>query len=258
MPKKAVRRRSGLPLRRALTWAAFFVFAGALAAAGFVEAKDPRFALGAVAVSGERMTPARQIVLAAAFPQGADVWLLDTSGARRRIEALPWIQTAAIHRSWPDRVRIDVTERTPAARIFIAAQGDAEEPMEAVALIDPTLRVLAVEPVDLADHALPLFRITPAPALRPGSEPAGDDVQTSYDVLLQLRALGLRISEVDLAPSTGVTVVCEGGLRVILGTEDELAGKVALLKAIAAKIAQPRDVVYVDLRSTRAPTVLYR
>lgn len=231
---------------------------GCLVAAGFVEARDPRFALGSVAVSGERMTPPQEIVLAAAFPQGANVWLLDTAGARRRIEALPWIETADVHRSWPNHVRVDVTERTPVARISLGAQGDAEEPADEIALVDSTLRVLAVEPVELGDQALPLFRIAPAPALRPGTVPPGDDVQTSYDVLLQLRALGLRISEVDVAPATGVTVVCDGGLRVILGTQDELAGKVALLKAIAAKIVRPRDVVYVDLRSTRAPTVLYR
>ena len=253
-------RRGSTGIRRVLVWAAVLIAAAALVAGGFVEAKDPRFALSGVAVTGERKTPQEQIVLAAAFPRGANVWLLDTAGARRRIEALPWVQTAAVRRSWPNRVRIDVVERSPVARILLPPRGDAEEPVEQAGLIDASLRVLAVEPADASSEAgsLPVLRIDPVPVLEPGAVPAGNDVQTSYDVLLELRALGLRISEVDVAPATGVTVVCDDGLRVILGSQEELANKVALLRAIAAKIVQPRDVVYVDLRSVRAPTVLYR
>jgi len=156
-------------------------------------------------------------------------------------------------------VSIVVTERVPVARLLLPGGGSSEEPAPQVAVIDASMRVLAIgEGVGTAAD-LPLFRIVPQPdALQPGATLGGDDVEHVYDAMVELRALGLRISEVDLKPATGVTVTCAGGLRVILGTDDDLAKKVGLLKAIAPKISAPDDVVYVDLRSVRAPTVLYR
>jgi len=132
-------------------------------------------------------------------------------------------------------------------------------------LVDATGRVLDISAVGARDprdeqaDALPLIRIDPSPGgLTPGTPIPGDDFQQAYDALVQLRALGLRVSEVDLKPATGITVTSDGGLRAILGTEDDLAKKVTLFKAIVPKIAAPENVVYVDLRSVRAPTVLYR
>lgn len=230
----------------------------ALAIVGYMEASDPRFALVSVVILGEKKTAAVDILDAAALSKGSNVWLLDTAAATRRVVALPWIESARVSRAWPNHVTVTVTERLPVARIIVPAGGDAEEPTQQVALIDATLRVLAVGLPGGQAGALPLFRIEPQPTLQPGSDASGSDVEHAYDAMVQLRALGLRISEVDLKPSTGVTVTCDGGMRVILGSDDDFARKVSLFKAIAPKIATPENVVYVDLRSVRAPTVLYR
>ena len=247
------RRRSGVALIvviAALCAVAFFAFR---------EAQDPRFALSSVDVSGARNTRASDIILAAALSKGSNVWLLDTASARRRVEALPWIATANVSRAWPNRVSISVSERTPVAAVLLPYGGSGEEPTAQVALIDATGRVLAIVAGGPGAADLPLFRIEPQPtALEPGATAGGDDVQHAYDAMVQLRALGLRVSEIDLKPSTGVTVTCAGGLRVILGSDDDLAKKVSLYKAIAPNITAPQKVVYVDLRSVRAPTVLYR
>jgi cell division protein FtsQ len=222
-------------------------------------ANDPLLALGTIAVTGGRHTGSSDILLAAALKKGSNVWLLDTSAAERRIEMLPWIDQADVRRAWPDRVSISVTERTPVARVAVPDTGSAEEPAQEVALIDASMRVLALGQSSRDAKALPLFRIAPQPAqLEPGAEVRNSDIEHVYDAMVQLRALGLRILEVDLKPTTGVTVMCDDGLHVILGSDGDLAKKVSLLKAIAPKITAPRDVVYVDLRSVRAPTVLYR
>jgi cell division protein FtsQ len=258
----ARKRPQRQPARRAVVVAlAVLVPAAALVAVGVREATDPRFALGPVVVSGFHRTPMSAVVLAAALPPGANVWLLDTPAAERRVEALPWIDGARIRRAWPNRLRVDVSERVPVSLVGAPAGGGAEEPGAQVALLDATLRVLAVEPADAlgpSERKLPVFRLDPQPALEPGEAPSSDVVQSAYDSLVQLRALGLHVSEVDIKPATGITVTCDDGLRVILGSEDDFGKKVALFKAIAPKIAHPQDVVYVDLRSVRTPTVLYR
>lgn len=240
------------------------LLATALVSLGFKESADPRFAFERATVSGEARTPLSDILYAAGFEKGMNVWLLDTSAAAKRIEALPWIDTATINRAWPNRVSVRVTERQAVVRLRLPAVS-AEEPMPAEALIDASGRVLAIAAVGDGDPreeqaaALPLIRLDPAPAgLTPGAPMPGDDFQLAYDALVQLRALGLRVSEVDLKPAMGITVTSDDGLRAILGTEDDLAKKVTLFKAIVPKIAAPENVVYVDLRSVRAPTVLYR
>jgi len=255
-------RKKTFPKRRRAWAAPVVVILAALCAAGVVawrEAQDPRFALGSIAVNGVRNTRASDVVLAAALPRGSNVWLVDAASAERRVEALPWIATATIGRTWPNHLTISVTERTPVARVLLPDDGSGEEPMAQVALIDASMRVLAISAGEAGAAELPLFRIVPQPTvLEPGTDVSGDDVQHAYDAMVELRALGLRISEIDLKPSTGVTVTCDGGLRVILGSDDDLAKKVSLYKAIAPNISAPRKVVYVDLRSVRAPTVLYR
>lgn len=246
------------------------VVAAALVAFGFKEASDPRLAFSRLEVTGEAHTPAAAIADAAGFADGTNVWLLDAAAAKQRIEALPWIASAVIRRSWPNRVRAQVTERSPVVRVLV--EGDSAEeapaaggPSAAEALVDATGRVLDVsalsarDPRDEQQAALPLIRLDPSPAgVEPGAQMPGDDFQQAYDAFVQLRALGLRVSEVDLKAATGITVTSDDGLRAILGDADDLARKVTLFKAIVPKITAPQNVVYVDLRSVRAPTVLYR
>jgi len=259
----AHKRKKALPNRRRAAAVVLLVLVLAVVGAAGIgavkEVQSPRLALGRIDVSGARTTPASDVVLAAALPAGSNVWLLDTASAERRVEALPWIATASIRRSWPNHVSIVVKERVPVARVVLPTGGTSEEPAAQIALIDADMRVLAIQSNASQAGDLPLFRIVPQPdAVQPGETIAGDDVQHAYDAMVELRALGLRISEVDLKPATGVTVTCDDGLHVILGSDDDLAKKVGLFKAIAPKISAPQDVVYVDLRSVRAPTVLYR
>jgi len=235
----------------------------AIVAFGFKEASDPRLALGLVSVNGNRRTPAADVIAAAGFEPGANVWLLDVAAAQNRIADLPWVDSATVHRLWPNRVWVSVVERVPVARVWISTVS-GEEPFAGLALVDATGRVLAFGSAQgaaagAASQALPLMRIDPLPSpLRIGAPIPGDVFGQAYDALVQLRSLGLRVSEIDVGPVTGFTVTSDDGLRVILGTEDDLARKVTLFKAIVPKIAAPQNVVYVDLRSVRAPTVLYR
>ncbi|MXV87930.1 MAG: FtsQ-type POTRA domain-containing protein [Acidimicrobiales bacterium] len=47
---------------------------------------------------------------------------LDTGGAERSLESLPWVADARVRRRWPATVEVDVVERTPAA-VALAAPG---------------------------------------------------------------------------------------------------------------------------------------
>ena len=68
-----------------------------------------------VVVQGAGHTTVADIRSAAAIGRGQPMAYLDTRGAARRIEALPWVASARVRRDLPGTVRITVVERVPVA-----------------------------------------------------------------------------------------------------------------------------------------------
>lgn len=257
----SARARRGTQRRRRTLWKLAGVAIACAALAGFsfaaqAFARDPRFALAGVGVSGNVRTPGALIVGAAGLPAGANVWLLHARAAAARVERLPWIDSATVRRTWPNVVTVEVTERVAAARLRQAGPGGAPH----YALIDRTLRVLTVDELRADDAALVTLSISPAPAApwQPGETVEQPDVAVALDAYDRLRLLGVRPMEVDVAPSTGVSAVTDTEFRVLFGKPDQLDRKVALFEAIAARLNRPKDVAYIDVRTIRAPTVQYR
>ena len=225
--------------------------AGGIAFAFAKFARDPRFALEHVTVSGAARTGAEQVLAAAALVRGANVWFVDAGAAEQRIAALPWIATARVARRWPNAVSIALSERTPVAKLMTRGPD--------LALVDGEARVLQVGALLPADDRLPLLWLEPA--LRPvraGERLESARLDGALEASQRLAALGVRISEISSEPASGISVTTESRLRVILGDDDELERKVAIFLAIAQHIARPDQVSYVDVRSTSAPTVQYR
>jgi len=235
----------------------------ALGGAGYAAVRasqDPRLALGQVDVRGcSRSTPA-DVLSAAALPRGANIWLLDTRSAVNRIESLPWTETATISRAWPNRVSVSVVERRPAARLDLSIDGSSEEPLAGRALLDSKMHVLAIGPDDPRDIGLPEIAVAglAATAVTAGADLSNTDAAVAYRAYLTLQSAGLTVRSIDVGTATGIGVETAEHLRVLFGDPDGLAQKVQLYRLIAVKIASPRKVAYVDLRSARAPTVLFR
>jgi len=72
------------------------------------------FGITRLDIQGHRYTQRPDIVAALALPPGASQLALDTTAAKNRIETLPWVLKAGIHRSLPDGLFIEITERRPA------------------------------------------------------------------------------------------------------------------------------------------------
>ena len=72
------------------------------------------FRISRLDIQGNRYTQRPDIVAALALPPGASQLALDTTAAKSRIEALPWVLKAGIHRSLPDGIVVEITERRPA------------------------------------------------------------------------------------------------------------------------------------------------
>jgi cell division protein FtsQ len=73
------------------------------------------FSISDVRVSGLRYVRRDDFIKYIGDPKGKSVLRYDMDGALRRASGHPWIKSAVIRRDFPDAVRFEVVERTPAA-----------------------------------------------------------------------------------------------------------------------------------------------
>src|SRR5579872_2050403 len=130
----AVRRRFPR-LRRVFRWTCFAVFVllpvgwGGYSLAIFA-LNSPRFRLTSgddVKVSGNHYVSQEDILDALGMANGRtsfgmNVFRTSLEDAERRIEGLPWVRSATIVRSYPDRLFVDLTERVPVAFVNVSGQ----------------------------------------------------------------------------------------------------------------------------------------
>jgi cell division protein FtsQ len=68
-----------------------------------------------VTVSGHRLTLDSDVYAALRLENEGSLVLFDVAAARRRIENIPWVAEAHVARMFPDKLRIHIRERVPAA-----------------------------------------------------------------------------------------------------------------------------------------------
>ncbi len=82
------------------------------------QAAKIRFALsvGEVTIEGSQHTDPETLRAALGLRRGDSLFGADPWIIRRRIEALPWVKSAAVERRFPNSLLVHIVERTPAAR----------------------------------------------------------------------------------------------------------------------------------------------
>lgn len=107
-----VRRNEGRRrLRRLLVLAAITV----VAAGAWGITRSPLLDVDHIEVVGvDRLDPAA-VIAAAGIETGDPLVDLDLGRARADTEALPWVESVQVHRSWGGTIRYEVTERSPVA-----------------------------------------------------------------------------------------------------------------------------------------------
>ena len=98
------------------------VFAGAMLVVllAYVVARSPLLDVDEVVYVGLEKTSLDAVFEAAGIERGVALIGLDREAASRRIEALPWVDTAIIERAWSGRVTVEITERVAIAAVMAA------------------------------------------------------------------------------------------------------------------------------------------
>jgi cell division protein FtsQ len=216
-------------------------------AAGAFASSWPGFDPKNVEVVGNRRVSTEQILRAAGVAPHISIWLQNTGAIARRIESIPYIGAAWIHRIPPASLRIAVKEREPFA-ILSSAPG--------AAIVDRGLRVL--EPA-VGDESLPELVVRPGLALEPGNFVAtreGAELRDAYDAIAARR---IEPRELAFDRYGGLVVTMHDGMRLLFGQDNDLGQKLTLVDAILAQVVRgQRRVAAIDVRAPAAPVVVYR
>lgn len=224
------------------------VVALSLGGVAWLVVQSPLLALEEITVRGAtRETPA-VVRAAAGVSPGTALPFVDTGAVARRVEALPWVAHARVHRELPHGLTIVVTERVPAAWVRRAPG--------AVAIVDRSGRVLA--DATQPPEGLPEVQgVSPVPAPGGHLDARGPRAVAELPDALraQVGALALDRDEavLYLAPPPGGAAPATGEVR--LGPLESVGAKGAAALAVLDELASVHERVrYLDVRVPGAPT----
>jgi cell division protein FtsQ len=248
--RSAKRRRRPSPVRRLQPfWLLWIVALGiGVAAATFLTSWSALYP-HTVDVVGNRVVSRDEILARASIDYQKNMWLQNASAMGSRIDAIPYIATASVHRRLPDTLVIYVTERVPYA--FLDAGGSR-------AIVDHELRVLQDGVPAALSTGLPSFRIRAAQPLAPGTfvtDASAQTLRANADALLSAH---LDPATLELDRFGDVTVRLRNGIYVLLGDQEKMDEKVRLIEPILTQVDRgKRPVVAIDLRAVNTPVVVY-
>jgi len=177
---------------------------------------------------------------------GRNVFFVPLEERRRQLEQIPWVESAAVMRLLPDRLRVHVTERTPVAFVQLGSR---------ILLIDAGGVLMDLPPRSRDKYSFPV--IVGASDPEPLSTRAAR--MRIYNALLRaLDSGGARysqdLSEVDLSDPDDVKVTVAGPAGAVLlhlGSSDFLARYQTYIAHAAEWRAQYKKLESVDLRYDR-------
>jgi cell division protein FtsQ len=249
-PAPLGRRKPSVAARIRPFWILASLAAVALAAVAIWFVRAPAFRIAHVGVSVPLGSPVTsdEVRRAAAIGPGSNLWLLDTGAIALRIEAIPYVDTALVDRTQVPRpqVALSITVRRPSACLRAA---------DRVVTIDATARVLQD---GCAMPAAPRISAGTAALPAPGGSISDPDLGRLLADAKILSDANLGIRSLGRDRWGGLEAVDASGVRLMFGSDDDLAQKAALIGPVRAGVGSSRIIRAIDLRSPGTPIVDFR
>jgi len=217
-------------------------------AGGWWLATAPVFRLEKLTVSGLAHVSRQEVLDQAALDPHANVWLMNRGAVQHRIESIPYVLRARVHRSFPARVWIEVTER--------AGDGCVRDAARETYTIDAALRVLAIG-CPLSPRMT--FVIRGILAAEPGTFLDDPELLRLQSDARALATTQDRYHAFAHDAFGELVATLARGIDVRFGDDNDLERKQRLIGPILAQLG-PRasGVRAVDLRAPATPVVEYR
>lgn len=227
-------------LRRRAAVALAAIIAAALSWSAIVNSQV--FEIENVEVTGASALSAEDVISRATIDSGETLLRIDEEAVVKRLLEDPWIAEASIRRRFPSTVRIEVTERVPAAVVDTGVS---------FWFVEESGRVIA-ESVASSATVVPVIRDVPDFVAEPGKRSDSETLRNALDVLSgisdELRGTIRSIT----APSVGeTTLLTATGVEITVGEAVHMDEKSVIIRDILA--AQGANVVFIDVRSIERP-----
>ena len=242
----AIRRSQG---RQRLRWVIAVIVALALVAGVAALLHTPIFSAQVVTVTGAHPhTSSAAIVAAAGLDHNPPLISTDPGTTAVRVEALPFIATAVVHRQWPDGVQITVTERVPVVQMA--------GPGTSWSTLDGHGRTLQVQPAPLPGlfvFIVHTVRGTITPAAMGGSLPSAASAGLKVSRTLPA-AFSAQVVSVTMALDASISLTLNSGITVLLGRDTDLTTKYEDVASILAH-ASLHSTSSIDVTVPQSPAV---
>jgi cell division protein FtsQ len=231
--------------RQRVRWRRLLIVALLLAAVVGAVAlyRSPLLRVREVEVIGAKNLSAEQVAKLADL-EGTSMFRAPLDEAEARIVELPFVKAAKATLRWPDKVRIEVIERTPWGYWELAGKSY---------VIDTDGVILAdVKPPEGA----PLIHDLGDPAqLSPGDTVDTDAVALARALLTFVpEQLSLNVVQLEYAPERGLSLTTNANYRVVMGDSQNVEYKMAVWKAVEKELGRETMAGHVlDLRFRDRP-----
>jgi cell division septal protein FtsQ len=234
-PRKPVaRRQRSAAARLRPFWILLVLFAAVFILGGYYVLTWPGFRARQVVVIGNHRVPTKEIVARADIHKRFNIWLQNMGAVADRVATIPDIGPVTINRGFPASLTIVVHERYPFAVIRSGGRK---------VVTDRELRVLTARPASTLPKAGQYIKDERAMRLR-------DD----YEKLTEANVVVVSLAYDRFGDLVAVT---PRGIRILLGDDEDLARKVALIGPILSQTGK-KKVAAIDLRAPNTPVVTYR
>lgn len=189
--------------------------------------KNPDYNVAVLNVETDGVLTPESVLDAADLHKGSNIFMVNLSRAKARVEAIPQVERVQVTRQLPNRISIQINERKPIAWIAPehgAANRDEVTKSAGSYLVDAQGILWPPKKLNLQDYFLPIIRnYSEGPRLE-GQEVEGEEVKAALDLLhtQQDSLVGTRfqIQEIDLAKHFGLEVTDRNGLQVLFGLDE--------------------------------------
>ena len=204
----------------------------------FLAVISPVLDIDRVSITGAQHMTVAEVKQASGIHMHGHLLFVDTAAIARRIETLPWVQSATVHRDLPGTVSITIHEYVPSAYLrvpggvmLVASNGHVIDQ----AAVPPagTVQVIGIRMAPSAGELL----APPDAAGIVGRLPA---------------ALAQRVAAVDVS-GTGVALDVTGNGQIRLGDTSDLDAKAASALAVMAHLGGAH-FSYIDVSSPAHPS----
>lgn len=193
------------------------------------------FGISEIHITGNRRTPYKQILEVLGMQPGQSIFSADLFGARNRLAHLDWIESAQVHRRYPDAIFVTLVEKRPFALWQAPPNARGEAP---IALVERDGDVITTRDLEKFSRLPKLV-----------GEGAPQVAAELVDAVKSHRAISARTAAFARISARRWNLILDDGVIVKLpeaGWDKQLA---ALEQLIIDKGILESDVVEIDLRS---------